>query len=144
MWSLLTHIQFKGPLLKVFFFASSYLLFYGPISTTRYFLALTGPLSFSIISWSLSFHGHNLCFLLEAKSGDFLLCNFLTASWYSLVVKSGGSRGRLLRFILWLSSVGGVSPWASSFTFLCLSFCICTMGQVIILPSERGCEDGMS
>lgn len=137
-----SRIYCSGSLLLLF--ASFYLLFYGRISTTRYFLALNGPLSFSIISWLLSFRVHNLCLLLEAKSGDFLLCNFLADSWYSLVLQSGGSRGRLLRFRLWLSSVGGVPLWANSFTFLCLSFCICTVGQVIILLSEYGCEDRMS
>lgn len=58
-------------------------------------------------------------------------------------MKSVGSGGdRRPWFIFWLSSVLAPSTWASSSTFLCLCFCICTMKQAVILTSKSSCEDG--
>lgn len=122
------------------YFPSYNLFSFGPISTTIYILALTLHLSFSVFSCSLSFHViYNLHLLLEAKTWSYLLCFCLSLravrAWW-LSVCSGG---RLFADI-WLSSGLAVSPLASSFTFLHLHFCICTMWQVIIMMSESGCE----
>lgn len=79
-----------------------------------------------ISSWKQRLGAIGFSFCLSLRAGR--------AWWLSV-----GSGGRPLADI-WLSSVLAVSPLASSFTFLRLHFCICTMGQVIIVTSESRCE----
>lgn len=129
----LVHIQFKDQIASRF--ASSNLFFYGSISTTIYFLALTWHLSFSVCSCSLSFHVVYITCVSSWKQtlGIFHFIISSPRELVKLVVKSVGSGGRLFRLIFWLSSVLTISPSLSSFTFLFLHLCICTMEQVIIL-----------
>lgn len=135
--SLLIHIQFTDPLFKLFSFLES-------IFVWTCFNNYTFPGTY-LATIILSSHIHYLFMwsitCISSWKQRLGIISFVCASvrdgrgWWLSV----GSGGRPLADI-WLSSVLAVSPLASSFTFLLLHVCICTMGQVITeMASESHC-----